>query len=297
MSRTLLLYVAGFAALAATAAAVASAASPTRRSGRCCSRRSPRLTVAGAPGTRPPAGLAARPRCSFPLGAYLLAARRRCPRRTSTSIDEHRRPSTSEQLKVGRARVRSTTAFRCRSPPRPTLRLLLSAGRLRGGRGWPPFFGSEPAHGRCRPSRSSCVLAGIRLHGRRLGRRPSGRRSLFLLLAGCMLVLSRSLQRERWRDDGRVGGRRRPRRSRRCSRCPDHGHHVGRGRARRCRTGARGTSPVRESTRVSSFDWMENYPRLLDPDDDARVMRVTSPVASYWRANVLSSFDRHDLVQ
>ena len=39
------------------------------------------------------------------------------------------------------------------------------------------------------------------------------------------------------------------------------------------------------------FDWMENYPRLLDPATNALVMRVKSPVASYWRANALSDFD------
>ncbi len=38
------------------------------------------------------------------------------------------------------------------------------------------------------------------------------------------------------------------------------------------------------------FDWMQNYPRLLAQDNDAVVMEVRSPVASYWRANVLSDF-------
>jgi transglutaminase-like putative cysteine protease len=38
------------------------------------------------------------------------------------------------------------------------------------------------------------------------------------------------------------------------------------------------------------FDWMQNYPRLLAEDNDAVVMEVRSPVASYWRANVLSDF-------
>jgi transglutaminase-like putative cysteine protease len=39
------------------------------------------------------------------------------------------------------------------------------------------------------------------------------------------------------------------------------------------------------------FDWMQNYPRLLARDNDAVVMEVRSPVASYWRANVLSDFN------
>jgi len=40
-----------------------------------------------------------------------------------------------------------------------------------------------------------------------------------------------------------------------------------------------------------SFDSMEGYAGLLDPDNDAEVMVVTSPVASYWRANALDRFD------
>ena len=36
---------------------------------------------------------------------------------------------------------------------------------------------------------------------------------------------------------------------------------------------------------------MQNYPRLLDRAQDAVVMEVRSPVATYWRANVLSQFD------
>ena len=43
-------------------------------------------------------------------------------------------------------------------------------------------------------------------------------------------------------------------------------------------------------TAVLRFDGMQNYPGLLDPSDDAVIMRVRSPVASYWRANVLPDF-------
>ena len=39
------------------------------------------------------------------------------------------------------------------------------------------------------------------------------------------------------------------------------------------------------------FDFMQNYPRLLDPANDEVVMRVRSQVPSYWRANVLDEFD------
>ena len=38
------------------------------------------------------------------------------------------------------------------------------------------------------------------------------------------------------------------------------------------------------------FDWMQNYPDLLDPAKDADIMSVTSPVAAYWRANALDTF-------
>jgi transglutaminase-like putative cysteine protease len=41
---------------------------------------------------------------------------------------------------------------------------------------------------------------------------------------------------------------------------------------------------------VMSFDWMQNYPQLLTRNGDEVVMEVRSPVASYWRANVLSDF-------
>jgi len=39
-----------------------------------------------------------------------------------------------------------------------------------------------------------------------------------------------------------------------------------------------------------SFDWTINYPRLLNPRKRIEVMRVTSPVPSYWRANALDYF-------
>jgi hypothetical protein len=41
---------------------------------------------------------------------------------------------------------------------------------------------------------------------------------------------------------------------------------------------------------LMKFDWMQNYPQLLTRNGDEVVMEVRSPVASYWRANVLSDF-------
>ena len=38
------------------------------------------------------------------------------------------------------------------------------------------------------------------------------------------------------------------------------------------------------------FDLMQNYPRLLDPAEDEVVMRVRSAVPSYWRASILDTF-------
>ena len=40
-----------------------------------------------------------------------------------------------------------------------------------------------------------------------------------------------------------------------------------------------------------TFEWKESDPGQFDPQTDATVMRVKSPVASYWRANALDSFD------
>ncbi len=41
---------------------------------------------------------------------------------------------------------------------------------------------------------------------------------------------------------------------------------------------------------VYSFNWLQNYPRLLDPANDAVVMTVESPTPSYWRASALDTF-------
>lgn len=38
------------------------------------------------------------------------------------------------------------------------------------------------------------------------------------------------------------------------------------------------------------FNWKQNYPRMLDPSKDFPVMKVTSAVPSYWKANTLDTF-------
>jgi transglutaminase-like putative cysteine protease len=110
----------------------------------------------------------------------------------------------------------------------------------------------------------------------------------FLVLSGCLLASSRSLEREHWRARDTLAG----------------------GAAAMiaavlallllATTSVAASRPWQDWTtwgiagpdnsRVS-FDWMENFPRLLDPAANAVVMRVRSPLASYWRANALSRFD------
>lgn len=38
------------------------------------------------------------------------------------------------------------------------------------------------------------------------------------------------------------------------------------------------------------FNWRQNYPQLLDPSRNYPIMRVTSPLPAYWRANTLEVF-------
>jgi transglutaminase-like putative cysteine protease len=110
----------------------------------------------------------------------------------------------------------------------------------------------------------------------------------FLLFACLMLLTSRSLRRPTWRLGDTVAGA---------------------GLAALAvvlALGALGATPLAESrpwqdwrswdVNVSHdarfvFDSMEGYAGLLDPDNDEPVMRVTSPLASYWRANALDGFD------
>ncbi len=110
---------------------------------------------------------------------------------------------------------------------------------------------------------------------------------LFMILAACLLVLSRSLKREVWRlRDAVVGG------------------SVGVVAAllafallaaapsvvatpwRDWRT----WDPFDESGSVYTFNWLQNYPRLLNPANDVVVMSVESELPSYWRASSLDSF-------
>ncbi len=111
---------------------------------------------------------------------------------------------------------------------------------------------------------------------------------LFLLLSGCLLVFSRSLQRESWRATDALTGA--------------AGVVVAAFLALTLlgATQVAASQPLRDwhvwgivvtENPYLGFNWMANYPSLLDKATNAPVMRVTSPVASYWRANALDSFD------
>ena len=109
----------------------------------------------------------------------------------------------------------------------------------------------------------------------------------FVLLAGGMLALSRSITRERLRrTDAFAGG-------------------VTAALAAVLALLILGTTAVEAGRPLGNwrswdfigpgtahfrFDGMQNYPQLLEPDQDTRIMRVRSPVAAYWRANVLPEF-------
>jgi transglutaminase-like putative cysteine protease len=110
----------------------------------------------------------------------------------------------------------------------------------------------------------------------------------FLLLAGCMLVLSRSLRRERWRATDALAGA------------------ATATIAALLALSLLGATSVAASTPLGDwrtwglagpgearlgFDWMQSYLRVLNEPSNARVMRVKSSVASYWRANTLAAFD------
>ena len=110
----------------------------------------------------------------------------------------------------------------------------------------------------------------------------------FLVFAGSMLVLSRSLQRERWKSSDVVAGA-----ITAALAAVLAFSIIG-------ATSVEASRPLRDwrtwdivgvgSARFR-FDWMQNYPRLLDRANNERVMRVRSAVPSYWRANALANFD------
>lgn len=109
----------------------------------------------------------------------------------------------------------------------------------------------------------------------------------FFILAACLLVFSRSLERRTWRlrDSlpgvavGAVGallailllG-------------------VAPSAAASPWRDWRAWNPFNQGSANVSFNWLQNYPELLNPANDVVIMKVQSPQPSYWRANALDLF-------
>lgn len=110
---------------------------------------------------------------------------------------------------------------------------------------------------------------------------------VFVILAGCLFVLSRALDREGWRLRETVAGA---------------------GVAAVASLLALGLlvavpsvvanpwqdwrtwDPFSRGESVYTFNWLQNYPKLLDPGQNRLVMTVESPHPSYWRASSLDTF-------
>lgn len=110
---------------------------------------------------------------------------------------------------------------------------------------------------------------------------------LFLVLAACLLVLSRGLLRSGWRlrdalAGGAVGGVAALLALVLLGAAPSA--------VARPWQDWRTWDPFQEGGTVYTFNWMQNYPKLLDPANDQAIMRVESPEPSYWRANALDVF-------
>ncbi len=109
---------------------------------------------------------------------------------------------------------------------------------------------------------------------------------LFLVLAACLFVLSRGLDREGWRFRnalvGAVVGA------------------VGGVLALLLLAAAPSAAAapwwswqewnLSFNQSVYTFNWLQNYPKLLDPGHNVPVMQVKSAYPSYWRANALDNF-------
>ncbi len=110
---------------------------------------------------------------------------------------------------------------------------------------------------------------------------------IFLVLAACVLALARSLERRTWRLRDAVPG-----------------VLVGGAGAALAvlLLGAapsaaatpwqdwRTWNPFNQGSAVYSFNWLQDYPKLLSPMNDAVIMRVEAIKPTYWRANALDQF-------
>ena len=274
------LYAAAFAGLAATTAAAAgSIATPTVAP--LLLAAAAVATLAGAPGILRrrvwPLAL-----LLFPVGAYLLA-RAQVP----APVDVHGAGGQLafylEQLRDG-GRAYALNVFPLEVAAKADVRLLLSLVMYAAV--WLAAFLALSLR---KPLPAIVVM--LALLGFGLTTDASARSvwatPAFFLLASSMLVLARSLQRERWRSSDVAAGAITATIAAVLALSIVGATSVEAGRPLRDwhSWGApAGNADLR-------FDWMQNYPRLLDRAADERVMRVRSPVASYWRANVLASFD------
>jgi transglutaminase-like putative cysteine protease len=119
-------------------------------------------------------------------------------------------------------------------------------------------------------------------------RRVVGLPLVFLVLAGCLLMLSRSLKRERWRlRDGVAGG------AMAAAAALIALLLLGASPVSAARPWHdwRAWDPFRQVQGTFVFNWIQNYPQLLDPGQDKTIMRVDSSRPSYWRANALDTFN------
>jgi transglutaminase-like putative cysteine protease len=110
---------------------------------------------------------------------------------------------------------------------------------------------------------------------------------LFAVLAVCLLVICRGLSREGWRLRDAVAG--------------GAVGVVGSLLAFALLTAAptvaatawqdwRTWDPFGQGGTIYTFNWLQSYPWMLDPANDATVMSVESPLPSYWRASALDTF-------
>jgi transglutaminase-like putative cysteine protease len=108
---------------------------------------------------------------------------------------------------------------------------------------------------------------------------------LFLVLGACLFVLSRGLDRTQWRLRDAVAGA--------------FVGAAGAGLALLLLVAAPSSASTAwydwhtwdlQGGSVYTFNWLQNYPSLLDPGNNLPVMKISSPSPSYWRANALDSF-------
>jgi len=111
----------------------------------------------------------------------------------------------------------------------------------------------------------------------------------FLLLAGCLLMLSRSLDRMRWKPADSLAGVATTLIAALLGFSLLGATSAAASQPWQDWRSWGGTVVTHEATSIG-FGGIEDYSSLLDPARDAPVMTVKSPVASYWRANALDYF-------